>query len=122
MPASTWRSTSSATRRFPSRNGSGSRARRWPALQAERDSAEARTYRGLLRALYGPDHPYRLPIDGAEATVAPLVRDDLEQFHHRYHGPGQAAWIVAGDVDPDRLAAGLDQRLAGLDRRGGRAA
>jgi zinc protease len=82
-------------------------------LRAERDSADARTYRGLLRALYGPDHPYRLPIDGEEATVAGIGRDDLRRFHERYHGPSQAAVIVAGDVDPDRIAEALDERLAG---------
>jgi zinc protease len=83
------------------------------ALRAERDSADARTYRALLRALYGPDHPYRLPIDGDEETVARIGRDDLRRYHERHHGPDQAACIVAGDVDPDRFADALDERLAG---------
>jgi predicted Zn-dependent peptidase len=83
------------------------------ALRAERDSAEARTHRSLLRALYGPEHPYGLPIDGGETSVAALARTDLESFHRCYHGPAQAAWVVSGDVDPDSLAAALDQRLAG---------
>jgi predicted Zn-dependent peptidase len=87
------------------------------ALRAERDSAEARTYRGLLCALYGPDHPYGLPIDGAEATVAPLARTDLESFHDHHHGPSQAAWVVSGDVDPDSLAKALEARLAGWTGR-----
>jgi predicted Zn-dependent peptidase len=85
-------------------------------LRAERDSAEVRTYRGLLRALYGgddSDHPYRLPVDGDEATVGRLVRDDLRRFHDRHHGPAHAAVIAAGDVDPDRLAEALDRRLSG---------
>jgi predicted Zn-dependent peptidase len=83
------------------------------ALQAERDVADARAHRGLLRALYGPDHPYHLPIDGDEASVAPLNRDDLIRFHNRFHGPAGAACIVAGDVDPDAVAAALDERLDG---------
>jgi predicted Zn-dependent peptidase len=83
------------------------------ALRAERDSAEARTYRGLLRALYDREHPYRLPLDGDEATVAPLSRDDLRRFHERFHGPSQGACIAAGDVEPDALAEALDERLAG---------
>jgi predicted Zn-dependent peptidase len=82
-------------------------------LRAERDSADARGYRGLLRALYGPEHPYRLPIDGEEETVARIGRDDLRRFHDRYHGPSQASCIVAGDVDFDRIAEALDERLAG---------
>ena len=84
------------------------------ALRAEHDSAEARTYRGLLRALYDREHPYRLPLDGDEATVAPLSRDDLRWFHERYHGPSQGGCIVAGDVDPGRRwPRRLDERLAG---------
>ena len=83
------------------------------ALKAERDSAEARSDRALLRALYPEDHAYHLPIDGAEATVARLTRDDLRRFHDRHHGPSRAACVVAGDVDPDQLAEALDDRLAG---------
>ncbi|WP_044148874.1 insulinase family protein, partial [Singulisphaera acidiphila] len=79
----------------------------------ERDSAEARAHRGLLRALYPPDHAYRLPIDGEEAIVARLTRDDVRRFHEQFHGPNRAACIVAGDVDPAEVARALDDRLSG---------
>jgi zinc protease len=83
-------------------------------LRAERDSAEARAYRGLLSALYGGDgHPYRLPIDGDEESVARLTRDDVRRHHDRFHGARQAVCIVAGDVDLDAVARALDDRLAG---------
>lgn len=82
-------------------------------LRSERDSAEARAHRGLLRALYGPEHPYRLPIDGEESLVARHSREDLRRFHDRFHGPVGAACIVAGDVEIDELAKALDERLAG---------
>jgi zinc protease len=81
-------------------------------LKAERDSAEARAHRGLLRALYPLDHPYRQPIDGHEEIVARLTRDDVRRFHERFHGPGRAACVVAGDVDPAEVARALDERLA----------
>ena len=42
------------------------------ALRAERDSAESRAYRALLRALYGPEHPYRFPLAGTEESVRGL--------------------------------------------------
>jgi len=82
-------------------------------LRAERDSAEARAYRGFLLAVYPDGHPYRLPIDGDERSVAALGRDDLVRFHRDSHGPGRAAWVVAGDVDPAAIAEALDARLAG---------
>ena len=83
------------------------------ALRAEHDSAEARAYRGLLAALYSEEHPYRLPVDGEAAGVARLTRDDVLRFHERYHGPGGAACVVSGDVDPESIARALNDRLAG---------
>src|SRR5262249_31205700 len=60
------------------------------ALRAERDSAEARAYRALLKALYGTGHPYRFPLGGTEESVRNLVVDDLRAFHARYLVPGRA--------------------------------
>jgi len=80
-------------------------------LQAERDSAEARANRVMLRTLYPVDHPYRLPAGGEEATVARLSADDLRAFHGAFYRPGGSACVVAGDVDPDAVVAALDQRL-----------
>ncbi len=88
------------------------------ALRAEKDSAEARAYRGFLQAVYPAGHPYRLPIDGDEASVSALTRDDIVRYHRAAHGPGRAAWVVAGDVDPDAVAEAIDARLvdwAGLE-------
>ena len=82
-------------------------------LRAERDSADARAHRGLLRALYGPGHPYRTTVDGDEGAVAGLDHAQLGDFHRRFYRPDRSAWIVAGDVDPDRIAAAFDARLAG---------
>lgn len=98
---------------FPEAEWGRVHAQTLAGLQAERDSAESRAYRGLLQALYPPGHPYRLPIDGDESGVAALTRDDLLAFHQTHHGPGRAALVVAGDVDPDALAAAIDDRLSG---------
>lgn len=83
------------------------------ALRADRDSAEARAYRALLRAIYPEAHPYRVSVDGTEGTVARLSRSDLVGFHDRFYRPRRAAWVVAGDVDPDVIARVLDARLVG---------
>jgi predicted Zn-dependent peptidase len=97
---------------FPETEWDRVRGQHLAGLKAERDSAEARAYRGLLRALYGSDHPYASAIDGEEETAARLTLDDLRGFYRRSYRPGQAAWVVAGDVDPDRIAEALDDRLA----------
>lgn len=83
------------------------------ALRAERDSAEARAYRALLRAVFDGEHPYRFPLGGTEESVRKLGTADLRAFHDRYLVPGQASVVVAGDVDPESVAAELDRRLAG---------
>ena len=80
-------------------------------LQAARDSAEARANRMMLRVLFPVDHPYRLPAEGEEATVARLTVDDLKRFHQARYQPGGMACVVAGDVDPDEAVAALNARL-----------
>ena len=97
---------------FPEVEWSRVHAQTIAALRAERDSAESRAYRVLLTALYPEGHAYRLPIDGDEASVEGLRRDDLAAFHRAHLGPGQAAVIAAGDLDPEALAAALDARFS----------
>ncbi|MGE3819664.1 MAG: M16 family metallopeptidase [Isosphaeraceae bacterium] len=98
---------------FPDSEWSRIRGQALAGLQAERDVAEVRASRGLLAALYPPGHPYRQPLSGDEADVSRLTRDDLIQFHQTHHGPRGAAWVIAGDVDPDALALTLESRLDG---------
>ena len=98
---------------FPAAEFDRVRGQTLAGLRSERDSAEARAHRGLLTALYPEGHPYRVPVDGDEAGVARLTRDDLARFHDAFHGAGRAAVVVAGDVDPDEVAGWLEDRLAG---------
>jgi predicted Zn-dependent peptidase len=97
---------------FPDSEWQRVRGQALASLQSEQDSAEARGYRRFLLELYPTEHPYRLPIDGDAAEVEALTRDDLVSFHLRHHGPGDAACIVAGDVDPKMIALAIDDRLA----------
>jgi predicted Zn-dependent peptidase len=105
---------------FPESEWTRVHAQTLAALRSERDSAEARAHRALLRALYPGDHPYGVPADGDEATVVRLGREDLRGFHQGHYRPDRAAWVVAGDVDPDEIARALDDRLRGWSGAGGR--
>jgi zinc protease len=96
---------------FPREEWARIHAQTLAGLQSERDSAEARAGRAMLRALFEADHPYRLPVDGDEATVSRLTREDLQAFHRGRYVAGHAACVVAGDVDPDEVVALLDARL-----------
>ena len=97
---------------FPEAEWSRVRAQTLAGLRADRDAAESRAYRALLRAIYDDGHPYRFPLAGTEASVGDLSIDDLKTFHARHFVPGRASVIVAGDVDPDAVAAELNRRLA----------
>jgi len=98
---------------FPEPEWTRIHAQTLAGLKAERDRAESRAHRALLRALYSAEHPYSSPIDGEEAIVARLSQEDVRRFHAKFHGPANAVCVVAGDVDIDQVAKELDARLTG---------
>ncbi len=97
---------------FPESEWTRVRAQAVASLRAERDHADSRAARALLAALYPEDHPYRFPLSGTEAGVEKLGRTDLAAFHSRALVSARPTIIVAGDVDPDALAAELESRLS----------
>ena len=103
---------------FPEADFDRTLAQTLAALKAECDSADAMAHRGFLRALYPDGHPYRTPVDGEEATVADLSRDQLRRFHRSEYRPDRSAIVVAGDVDPNALASWFDGRLSGWTKAG----
>ncbi len=102
---------------FPPDDFDRIKAQTLAGLKAERLSHRPKPRGGeeasLIAALYPKGHPYRVPSDGTESTVAGLSRDDLRRFHAAQYSPDRAAIVVAGDVDPDDLARRLDARLSG---------
>lgn len=96
---------------FPQEEWDRLRGQTVAALQAENDSAEARGRRAFMKALYPDGHPYRHPIAGVEAVVAELTREEAADFHQRALIPGNAALIVAGDIEPDAILERLESRL-----------
>jgi len=97
---------------FPTEEWERIQAQTLAGLKAERDSAESRASRALLRSLYtSVDHPYRVPVDGEESTVARLSVANLREFHQARYTPANAACVVAGDVDPEAIVRTLDARL-----------
>ena len=103
---------------FPQAEWDRVRGQTLAALRSERDNAESRAYRGLLSALYPDEHPYRFPLVGHEASVSAFTPADLAAFHARFLLASEATIVVAGDVDPERLAAELNQRLPAAWTRG----
>ncbi|HWV56876.1 MAG TPA: pitrilysin family protein [Longimicrobiales bacterium] len=73
------------------------------SLQAELGEADVVASKTFDTVLYGSDHPYGL--NATPATVQAISRDDLLAFRDRVLVPNGGLLLVAGQVDPDRVAA-----------------
>lgn len=57
------------------------------------------------------DDPYGVPTDGYPETVLGLTLADVRDHHARYHGPGGAVMVMAGDLRADEAKALLAKHL-----------
>ncbi|WP_165067150.1 M16 family metallopeptidase [Paludisphaera rhizosphaerae] len=58
-------------------------------------------------------HPYRNPVLGWPHDLASITAADLEAFYRRHYRPDGAVLVFAGDIDPDRVLARVEERLGG---------
>jgi zinc protease len=54
----------------------------------------------LLAQLFGPDHPIARSVTASDATMAPITREELQQFHTTFFRPNNSTIVVVGDVRP----------------------
>ena len=59
-------------------------------------------------------HPYRLPMIGTRDSIKNLSLEHLRAHQDRFIVGNNLSIGVAGDVDPDAIAAGLSRRLSAL--------
>jgi predicted Zn-dependent peptidase len=66
-------------------------------------------------ALYGPGHPYAIPLSGTgtEQGVAALSRDDMTRWLADWIRPDNATLLVIGDTDLAELLPRLEKAFAG---------
>jgi predicted Zn-dependent peptidase len=67
-----------------------------------------RGYFNLLQGLYR-NHPVRIDIGGTAASIAPIDPALLARTHAAYYGSRNLTLTVAGDVDPLRVLALVDE-------------
>ena len=83
------------------------------AVKAKQQSPAAIADEAFNKALYG-DHPYALPEEGTEQSLAALKLKDLETFYRRYYVSQNAILVMVGDLDrtqAEKLAQDLVQGL-----------
>ena len=66
----------------------------------------------LLEAMF-PRHPLGRDVLGDEASIQAMPRDAITDFHADHYRPGNIVVAAAGDIDHDRVVAGLQERLRG---------
>jgi zinc protease len=70
------------------------------------------SYMAFLALVYG-SHPYGRPVEGTEAAVPTITRQDIVDFYEAYYRPNRAILAVVGDVTVADLKRRLDSRLGG---------
>ncbi len=61
-------------------------------------------------AILFPDHPLGREVLGTESSVTAMTSERIRTFFDEHYLPGNMVVAVAGDLDHDSFAAGLDER------------
>lgn len=68
------------------------------------DEPDTQVFYGMLEGLYA-HNPVRVNIAGTVDSIAQITADTLNLCHRAFYDPGNMVLCVAGDVDPERVAA-----------------
>lgn len=86
-------------------------------LRADQRDPQAIAGQLFDRIAFG-DHPYGLPDDGTEASVAALTRDDIVAAHRAALARDRVFVAAVGDIDAAALGLLLDRLLGDLPETG----
>ncbi|MGE0703445.1 MAG: M16 family metallopeptidase [Vicinamibacterales bacterium] len=81
------------------------------AIRQEEDHPGVRSVEGLLKLLYGPDHPYGMPPKGTIPAVEGITRSSLAAFRSAHFGPNVLSAVIVGDIDPAHASDIAARRL-----------
>lgn len=70
--------------------------------QRVEESPRARMFEQMVATTFTAA-PYRRPVIGWMSDLEAMTPDDARNFHRRWYVPGNAAVVIAGDVDADRV-------------------
>lgn len=89
------------------------RVQQMTRIQAENTQPQGIALRNLPPLLYGPSHPYGVPLTGTgdPAAVAKLTRDQLAAYHSQWMRPERASIFVVGDTTLKDMLPMLEARF-----------
>ena len=80
------------------------------------DSPRAQMYEAMNAAMYQAS-PYRRPVIGWMSDIGAYTAQDVRDFYQRWYVPGNAALVVAGDVDPDEVKRLAEKHFGAIPAR-----
>ncbi len=72
---------------------------------------DTRAMNALLEGLYA-NHPVRIDVPGTVESVRGITRETLALCHRVFYTPSELVVVVAGDVDPERVARRAREAIA----------
>jgi len=84
--------------------------------QRTEESPQARMFEAFNATLFQTS-PYRRPIIGWMSDIAAMTPQDVRDFHRRWYVPANAAVVIAGDVDPERVRALAEKHFGRIEAR-----
>ncbi|MBW8897080.1 MAG: insulinase family protein, partial [Massilia sp.] len=96
---------------FPQPDFERVRKTRLAAIQREQTVPRLMALRVLPPLLYGPGHPYSLPLTGTgtEEAVSRMTRSSLVDYHAKWFRPNNATLLVVGDTTLAELKPALER-------------
>ncbi|MEZ5498187.1 MAG: pitrilysin family protein [Steroidobacteraceae bacterium] len=85
-------------------------------IRAAKDSDPSGLIGTYGRAMLYGNHPYGLPTDGSEASLARIRVDDVRAFYRDNVSADRATLVLAGDVDPKWAQRAVRKAFAGWQR------
>ncbi|MGD2252233.1 MAG: pitrilysin family protein [Anaerolineales bacterium] len=79
---------------------------------AIRDQATGARAQMAFHDLAYPNHPYSIPVDGYQETVAALNAADLRAFHRQHYAPGGMVLAVVGALEADKAVDAVEASLS----------
>lgn len=80
------------------------------------DNPRAQLYEQLSAAVYQTS-PYRRPVVGWMSDLESMTPDDAREFFRKWYVPANAAVIVAGDVDPQKVRQLVEKYYGSIPAR-----
>jgi zinc protease len=102
--------------RFAARDFAELRARRIEELKAAKDSSPDALLGSYGRALLFAGHPYGRSVGGSERSLARITRADVTGYYAAQSASDRATLVIAGDFDPERMAADVAAAFGGWRR------